>query len=213
MTTLLIVRHGQSTANPNNIFAGHLDVPLTALGVKQAEATADYLASHYKIDAVYSSDLERAFRTARIVADRIGLDVHPRADLREVYAGEWEGKSFDYLVENGGEAYHKWRFDIGNAACTGGESCAALQARVLRAVQEIAKENDGKTVVIASHGGAIRALMCAVSGNTLDAMKDIPWVSNASVTTIIEDGGVLHLECAGYDEHLAGMKTVLAPNV
>ena len=213
MTTLLIVRHGQSTANPNDIFAGHLDVPLTALGVKQAETTAAYIAAHYRVDAVYSSDLERAFRTARILADRVGLDVHPCTDLREVYAGEWEGKSFDYLIENGGEDYHRWRFDIGNAACTGGESCAELQARILHAVRSIAAKNDGKTVVIASHGAAIRALMCAVSADSLDAMKDIPWVSNASVTTIIEDGGVLHLECAGYDEHLSGMKTVLAPNV
>ena len=94
MTTLLIVRHGQSTANPNNIFAGHFNVPLTSLGIKQAEATAAYIAAHYRVDAVYSSDLERAFRTARILADRVGLDVHPCTDLREVYAGEWEGKSF-----------------------------------------------------------------------------------------------------------------------
>ncbi len=213
MTTLLIVRHGQSTANPNNIFAGHLDVPLTSLGIKQAEATAAYITENYRVDEVYSSDLKRAFRTACILADRLGKEVHPCTGLREVYAGEWEGKTFDYLIEHGGEMYHKWRFDIGNAACTGGESCAELQKRILRTVRAIAEENDGKTVAIASHGAAIRALMCALTADSPDAMKDIPWVSNASVTTVIAENGSLRLECAGYDEHLVGMKTVLAPNV
>ena len=213
MTTLLIVRHGQSTANPNSIFAGHLDVPLTALGVKQAETTAAYIADNYCVDAVYASDLERAFRTARIIADRVGTDVIPCPAVREVYAGEWEGKTFDYLTEHGGDAYHKWRFDIGNAVCTGGESCAEVQRRVLGAVREIAAANEGKTVVIASHGCAIRTLMCAITADSLDAMKDIPWVSNASVTTVIADGTSLRLERASYDEHLIGMQTVLPPNV
>ena len=213
MTTLLIVRHGQSTANPSNIFAGHFNVPLTSLGVKQAEATASYIADRYRVDAVYSSDLERAYRTACIIADRIGTDVHPHIGLREINAGEWEGKKFDYLTAHGGEAYHKWRFDIGNAVCPGGERCTELQARMLAAVSEIAAENEGKTVVIASHGVAIRTLMCALTADSLDAMKDIPWVSNASVTTVIADNSCLRLEQAGYDDHLADMITVLAPNV
>ena len=213
MTTLLIVRHGQSTANPNNIFAGHFDVPLTPLGIKQARATAAYIADTYRADAVYTSDLDRARRTACIIADRLGVHVHTCTDLREVNGGEWEGKTFDSLIETGGEAYRKWRFDIGNAACPGGESSAQLQARILSAVRKIADENDGKTIILASHGCAIRALMCALTSDSLDAMKDIPWVSNASVTTVIAEKGCLRLERASYDEHLAGMVTVLAPNV
>ena len=213
MTRLLIIRHGQSTANLDNIFAGHYNVPLSPLGIKQAQAAAAYIASDYRVDAVYSSDLDRAFQTARIIADRIGLDVIPCPDLREIFAGDWEGKTFDYLVGNGGDAYQKWRFDIGNAVCTGGESCAELQARVLRAVKKIADENEGKTVAIASHGVAIRSLMCAVTADSLDAMKDISWVSNASVTTIIAEGDSLRLEGASYDAHLSGMQTILPPNV
>lgn len=213
MTRLLIIRHGQSTANLDSIFAGHYNVPLSPLGIRQAEATAEYIASTYRLDAVYSSDLDRAFQTARIIADRSGLDVIPCSDLREIFAGDWEGKTFDYLVENGGDAYRKWRFDIGNAVCTGGESCAELQTRVLRAVKKIAAENEGKTVAITSHGVAIRSLMCAVTADSLDAMKDISWVSNASVTTIIAEGDSLRLAEASYDAHLNGMQTVLPPNV
>ncbi len=213
MTRLLFIRHGQSTANLDNIFAGHYNVPLSPLGKKQAHAAAEYIAGHYHVDAIYSSDLDRAFQTARIVADRIGLDVIPCSDLREIFAGDWEGRKFDYLAENGGDAYCKWRFDIGNAVCTGGESCADAQTRVVRAVREIARENDGKTVIITSHGVAIRTLMCYILADSLDAMKDIPWVSNASVTTVIADGDSMRIEEAGCDVYLDGMQTVLPPNV
>ena len=63
MTTLLLIRHGQSQANLTRCFAGHLDAPLTQLGQQQAACTAEFVANAYSVDAVYGSDLLRAFDT------------------------------------------------------------------------------------------------------------------------------------------------------
>lgn len=90
-TTLLFVRHGQSIANENGIFAGHLDVPLSELGQKQAVELKDYLLSRYKIDAIYSSDLSRAYATVLPTAEAIKIPIQKDTALREIDGGKWEG--------------------------------------------------------------------------------------------------------------------------
>ena len=69
MTALLLIRHGESIANVDGRFAGHLDIPLSETGYVQADITAHYIHSHYTVDAVYASDLLRAFHTGKAVAD------------------------------------------------------------------------------------------------------------------------------------------------
>ena len=87
MTKLLIIRHGQSVANLQGIFVGHTDSPLSDLGKRQAEATADYIVNTFHVDAVYASDLERAFVTGKAVADRLGMSVTPVRGMREISQG------------------------------------------------------------------------------------------------------------------------------
>ena len=76
MVTLLLVRHGESLYNMQRCFTGHSDIPLTELGEKQAELTAQYLTEHFKVDAIWSSDLQRAKSTAKPCADRLGLPIN-----------------------------------------------------------------------------------------------------------------------------------------
>ena len=90
MTKLLIIRHGQSQANLDGIFVGHVDSPLSDLGKQQAEVTADFIVSNYHVDAVYASDLERAFYTGKTVADRLGLPITAVRGMREIFAGDWK---------------------------------------------------------------------------------------------------------------------------
>ena len=143
MTRLLFIRHGQSEFNLSRRFAGNTDAALTDLGLLQAAATADYIASAYTVDAVYASDLQRAFCTGKAVADRLGLPVRPHKGLREIFAGEWEGQRFDHLEAAYPETFAGlWRKDIGNSVCDGGESVAQLMQRILATVREIA-EADG----------------------------------------------------------------------
>lgn len=212
MTTLLIIRHGQSVSNIKGVFTGNLDLALTEQGLQQAQITADYIIDNFKVDAVYTSDLCRARETGKAVADRLGLEVHTDRRLREIYAGQWEGRSFNDLMEQFA-SYTVWRTDIGKCVTDGGESVAQLSARVLEAFTQIAMDNDGKTVVIATHATPIRALQCHCEGKTLAQMKDVPWVTNASVTTVIYENGKLRLEEVCHDSHLGAMVSRLASNV
>ena len=213
MTKLLIIRHGQSHANLDGIFVGHVDSPLSDLGKQQAEVTADFIVSNYHVDAVYASDLERAFYTGKTVADRLGLPVTAVSGMREIFAGDWETVKFDTLSTEYGEPYQLWLRDIGLAQCPNGESTADLQARIVATLTAIAEENDGKTVVVATHATPIRVLMHHCSGLPLSEMKNIPWVSNASVTVVHYENGILTIAEAGLDAHLGDMRTALPKNV
>lgn len=214
MTRLLFIRHGQSESNLSGAFTGHTNVALTELGRRQAEAAANYVVSHYAVDAVYASDLQRAFNTGKAVADKLGLTVQPHKGLREIFAGQWEGMAFTYLLAAYPETYAgTWRNDIGNSTCDGGESVAQLQQRVSAAAKEIADANHGKTVVIATHATPIRTMECLCQGKSLSQMKDIPWVSNASVTEIHYENGIFTEVISSYDKHLGDMVSTLPSNV
>lgn len=213
MTKLLLVRHGQSEANSLSVFAGNYDIELTELGHKQAQCTAKYIADNYKVNKVYASDLKRAYKTAQYIAEAVGKDVIANKNFREISAGKWEGVKFEVILEEYAEDWEKWRTDLGNAKCTGGESVKELADRVCNELKKVAEENDGKTIVIGTHATPVRATQCMYGGYTLDEMKDIPWVSNASVTELDYVDGKFVLVNAGLDSHLAEFRSVLPANV
>lgn len=221
-TTIILVRHGESLANVARFFAGHTNVDLSEKGYVQAEMTVDYILDRYSVDKIYASDLQRAYNTVKPAADRLGMDVIPDTELREIFAGEWEGKSFTNLQKTFPEEYAVWMNDIGNAVPTGGECVRHLWERVSGELSRIAGENPGKTVLIGTHATPIRVMQCMLSGKTPDDMKNIPWVSNASVsvveyvTTETEDGRTILMPKAvvfGEDKHLEALKTVFPANV
>ena len=212
MTKLLLIRHGQSVSNVQGVFTGHLDLALTELGHRQAQLTAEFIHKNYAVDAVYASDLCRAADTGRAVAEPLGLAVHTDTRLREIYAGIWEGRSFDELTANF-PAYAVFRGDIGVCQTDGGESVAQLSRRVLEAVGEIAQSNPGKTVVIATHATPIRAIMTHCLGKGLNEMKDVPWVTNASVTEVMWEKGSMCLGKTCQDEHLGSIVSRFPSNV
>ena len=213
MTTLLLVRHGESEANRGKFFAGQKDVPLLPSGEEQAALTAKYISETYTVRAVYASDLRRAYRTGETISETLGVPLKAHTGLREVYAGEWQGKTFDLLGRDYAESYSVWCKDIGNCRCLGGESIRELSERVLAACTEIAVAHDGETVVIATHATPIRALQCICSGRDMDEMKNVPWASNASVTEITYDNGKWSVLRASIDSHLSGKQSALPPNV
>ena len=212
MTTFLLVRHGESVANHHNIFAGHTDADLSELGHRQAEKTAEYLVKNYHIDAIYSSDLKRAFKTGLHTAVKVGVPILPDKQLREIHAGKWENLKFDTLQTEFAKDYNVWLTDIGNAVCTDGESVKELGERIQARLTELAKQYDGKTVLITTHATPIRVSQCIWEGKPLSEMKHIPWVSNASITVAEYDGN-WHLKAVSIDEHLADIRTLPAANV
>lgn len=213
MTTLLLIRHGQSRANLSRYFAGHCDPELTELGLLQARCTADFLAENYPVAAVYSSDLKRAYATGEAVARKQNLPIVVDRDLREIYAGQWEGLSFDEIRQRYAQDYHTWLTDIGNCRPTGGEAASQLLARVESALRRIGDENPNAVVAVATHATAIRAIQSLVSGVGLPGMKDVPWVVNASVTELIYDSGHFALGKVGQAAHLKDLRTDMPANV
>lgn len=193
MTTLCFVRHGESRANVDKVFTGQTDVPLSDRGMRQAEELKERLLA-LKPDAFFSSDLLRAVQTVTPAAEALGLAVRPEKDLREIDGGQWEGKPFGTIARAYPEDYARWTENIGLARCTGGESLEEVQTRGLAAVLRIAQENDGKTVVLATHAAMIRALTCAFRGLPLSEMQRIPFVPNASLSTVRFEKGAFAIE-------------------
>ena len=209
MTTILLIRHGESTANLNNIFAGHFNPDLTQRGQTQAACTARFIADTYKVDAIYSSDLRRAVQTAIPLGNLLQLPINPCDGLREIFAGEWEGQLFYQLKNTHPDAFSVWINDIGNARCPGGESTAELYDRIYQTVLQIAAEHDGQTVAIFTHATPIRCLRCRLSGVPIARMQHLPWESNASVAELAYENGMLRAVCFGQDDHLADLRTFL----
>ena len=207
MTKFLIIRHGQSTANLEERYAGWYDAPLTELGRKQAAITTDYILKNYHVDAVYSSDLIRAVETVKEIAARANVPLVKEKALREIDGGEWERKQVEEIAREYPEQAYLWKTDIGKARPTGGESFAELQVRIDSAFRKIAAENDGKTVVVASHGGAIRTMQCLFENVPIEDMRKVPWTPNASVSEVNYENGKYTPMRLGYTGHLGTLIT------
>ncbi len=206
VTHIYLVRHGQSQGNLHDLFLGHTDLDLTELGYEQAGLAADHLAKH-QMDAIYSSDLSRAFHTAQVVAQRKGLPVITNPELREIYAGQWEHQPYYDLKTNWPEAFRVWDTDFGNSHCPGGESVLQFQKRITGAVERIAKAHPGKTVCIVSHAAAIRVLSAAWLGLTPEELQNHPWPSNTSVTHGIYKDGSFTLVEYSRDDFIGAKRT------
>ena len=212
MTRFIMIRHGFSVANNEKKFAGHSDFPLTEMGKKQAEKCAEALKNEH-IDAIYASDLSRAFETAIPVAKAHGLTVVPHKGLREIFAGEWEGKTFDELEVKFAESYGTWKNDIGHAHPDCGESVAELYDRILTTLDEIARDNEGKTVCIATHATPIRAVCTAAKGFLADKMSEVSWTVNASISLFEYENGRFTAVYTSKTDHLGDLTTKLPTNV
>ena len=196
MTTILIARHGQSDWNHEKRWQGHADRPLTERGRGQAQALADRLA-HIELDAVYSSDLQRARDTAAVVAESQGVELRQLPDLREVDVGSWSGLTRAEAEERFPEGFARWR--DGYPGWKDGETYEAMTDRVLRAVDEIAAEHEGGRVLVVSHGGPIRAMHAAALGLDVHAYRRLrPVEPNARLSAVcFVDGRLTELCPAG----------------
>lgn len=160
VTRLILVRHGETEANVNNIWHGALDAPLTALGKQQVAATARRIAeidAQMPIDAFFVSPLPRARNTADVIARAIDQEPVVDAGLREFSIGDWEGRSFQELDEQE-DLWGRWQEEP-NFAPPNGESPASFSRRVSRAFQHLANQYPGATILIVTHGAVISNLL------------------------------------------------------
>lgn len=180
---LLLARHGQSVSNAVRRFQGVQDVPLSPLGLRQAEALGEALRRR-RLAAIYTSPLTRARRTAEIVAAGLSMPVVTVEDLRELSLGEWEGRTVEEIRALPGDPYARWVRDPVVGLPPGGEPLHAVQRRVVRAIEAIAAGHpNGDDVLVVCHGGVISAFLAHCLGLPLSAIWRVT-LSNGSLTEV-----------------------------
>lgn len=150
MTTLSLIRHGETPWNVEGRYQGQLDPPLTERGRQQAREAARRLAP-IGFDVIYSSDLARARQTAEALADVTGLRIHVEPRLREINQGEWQGVLIDEIRARWPAALDGWERDPWQYHPPGGERLEEVQARVFAAIDEIAARHPRGTVAVFTH--------------------------------------------------------------
>lgn len=178
MTELYLVRHGETEWNAARRIQGRTDIPLNDTGRAQARQAAELLARR-RWQGVYTSPLGRAHETARIIADRLGLEGVTDIDaLVERDYGEAEGMGFDEI-----EALYPE-----GVRAPGQETREEVAARVVPTLLELAERHPGERLVIVSHGGAIRSVLQTAEPGTRH-----PRITNASVHSFRVEDGALRL--------------------
>ena len=175
MTTVYLIRHGETEGADSRRYKGHIDVPLSENGIEQIKRVAMYLSQNTELriqnadlTAVYTSDLSRAIKSAEIIAGPYGLKPVVVEGLKERSFGVWEGMSFDEIKEKWPEAFNAWAANPLKFSPMGGESTIAVRDRVIQAFEEIMRKHNGENIAIVSHGGVIRVLLCEMLGMPLE---------------------------------------------
>ncbi|MDP4666971.1 MAG: histidine phosphatase family protein [Actinomycetes bacterium] len=160
---LVLWRHGQTAWNADNRHQGQIDIPLNEVGREQARHAAQTLVA-MKPTHVIASDLERALETGQILADLAGIKLSTDERLRETFAGEWQGMTRDEIVAKYPEDYAAWGGDS-EIRPGGGETRWEVSQRVVTAIDDALKNIPaGGTLVVASHGGALRSALGRLLG-------------------------------------------------
>lgn len=190
------MRHGQTSWNQEGKYQGHSDISLNERGVRQGNLVAKRLANE-KISAIYSSDLLRAQQTAEAIAGYHGLSVITKPEFREINFGIWEGLTYQEIMEDWSEILTAMYDKPGEFGPPQGESFQAVKQRVTYALQECIKEHQEQNIVLVSHGGTMRVLLCAALAIGLDkmwsmrqdssAINIIEYVDNRAIVALVND--------------------------
>jgi len=172
MTKVILVRHGQTLWNLEMKYQGHCDVALTEKGVAQAMLAAKRLAGE-DVCAVYASDLSRAFKTAECIAEEHKLPVIAIPELREINFGEWEGLTFEGINSQKAVSTSTLFTHPDEFVIPGGETFRAVKERATRALAKLIAKHPNQTIVVVSHGGTIRTVLCAVLNIHLNHLWNI----------------------------------------
>lgn len=208
MKTIILIRHGESETNLKKVFTGQLDAPLTPNGERQAALMAQYV-NRYSIDKIYVSPLQRAVDTARKIVEQQHCPMERLSAFKELYAGQWQGKTFEEIAREYPESYEIWRKNIGMAAPEGGETCEEMYRRVTDAFLELLQRTSEKVICIVCHAIPIRMIESYIRQQS---PQDISWVPNASVTVYEYDGNFCEIE-RGACAYLGENQTNLPKNI
>lgn len=201
-TRICFVRHGETDWNVQKRMQGHTDIPLNAHGVMQAERLAKaLLRTGHRFDCIYSSDLERAFHTAKTIASPQSLEIMVHPDLRERHVGKLQGLLLADAPRLEPELWQRHLvrdldFDLG-----GGESIVQFHNRMKRMLDHLLMKHAGEQILAVSHGGSLDMIYRIVTQQALDAER-VAVVPNTSLNWIVHDGNTWSIERWGDTSHL-----------
>lgn len=204
-TRFCLVRHGETDWNVERRLQGHTDIDLNARGVAQAEQMARALQKiNLQFDVLYTSDLQRAAKTAREIERLFNATAVVSSALRERHLGALQGLTMSDAPKIEPEL---WRSHIDrnlNEELRGGESIVQFSGRIKEALDQIRHQHIGKTILIVSHGGALDMMYRLASNQTLDSEKAVA-VPNASLNWISHDGQNWKVDGWGDTSHLESL--------
>lgn len=169
-TRVILARHGQTEWNDGARFQGHLDSPLTPVGVRQAKGLAHRLGME-KIAAVYSSDLGRAIRTAEFIAEELRQVVATDERLRERGLGVFQGLSKEEIIVRYPEESRRYYSREPDYVVPDGESARGRFALGFSCLNDLVVRHPGTTIVVVTHGGLVQGMFRHVTGLPFEAPR------------------------------------------
>lgn len=202
VTRLIAIRHGETAWNRETRIQGQTDIPLSTEGLWQAQQMALALAEA-NIDAIYTSDLKRAFQTAQALAGALQMSLISEEGLRERHFGCFEGLTHDEIMERHPDEGRRWRQRDPVYAPTGGETLLDFNSRVMATVNRLAANRPEQTVALVTHGGVLDCLYRAATRVGLEVPRT--WqIGNASINRLLLTESGLMLVGWGDVNHLHG---------
>jgi broad specificity phosphatase PhoE len=163
ITSIYLVRHGQTAWNKEEVFRGRTDVPLDETGLREAGSAGEYFRPIH-IQAIYSSPLSRAWQTAQKIALIRPLPVEPLEGLIDMSFGAWEGHSLREVEETDGDRYRQWRDNPHRVKFPGGETLEEVRVRAMAALEKVIHQHPEQTSVLVSHRVVNKVLICGILG-------------------------------------------------
>ncbi len=188
------LRHGETTSSQTGTYCGRLDIELTPSGVQMAEDFAQTY-DHIPWKAVYCSPLKRAIATAKPLCDRLGMDMELRNGLKEIYYGDWEGKTPAQVNQEFHDDYVRWLADPGWNSPNGGEKGIDIARRSSEVLEEIENTHKTGNVLVVSHKATLRIILCSLLGIDVGRYRDRIGMSVAAVSIVemAQHGPLVHI--------------------
>ena len=189
---IIFLRHGQAENNVKRILAGRTDgIPLTKTGIKQAERIAEYLKP-LDISAIYSSPIERASHTAKIVADNNSMDCELDDRITEIDMGRFTLMNYDDMFARYGNVFLKFYENNPIIAEHKVETFSHVRKRILDIVDYVIKKHGNQNVVLVTHMDPIKSILSVVMDLNPKTLFELV-IANASLTIIKEQDRKLSL--------------------
>ena len=183
MTRIILIRHCEAMGNSLRVFQGHTDADISENGKTQLDLLS-VRCRNMPIDAIYSSPLKRAYRTAEAVNTYHNLEIQVEPGLIEINGGLWEGIKWDELPVLYPDYALAWNTNPSEFAPPQGESMRQVYDRMWNAIVKIVKNNPNKNVCVTSHGCAIRNFLCHAMNKPIEQLNTVDWCDNTAISII-----------------------------